>query len=94
MRTSHITLAASAVLQSVRFSGRGCVTLLTISHAEASPQAVSIYAGDGTTLLAQYIVDPGQSPYTLQYPRGQELWFANGLQVLTGSCVVNLAVVW
>ena len=93
MKSYRLTFEPSPASQVVRPSGRGYITLMIISHAESSAQAVTLYDKDGVT-LARYQVAPGASPYTLAFPLPHTMWFTNGLLVHTGSCHLNIFLVY
>jgi hypothetical protein len=93
MKAYRINLPASPATQIVRQDGRGYIQMLTISHAESSPQQVTLYQNSGV-VLAAYQVSPQASPYTLTFPPYFPLWFVGGLAVNTGACLVNLIAVY
>ena len=93
MKTYRLTFSANPASQVVRPGGRGYITLMTISHAESSAQAVTLYDKDGAA-LASYTVAPGASPCTIAYPLPHTFWFTNGLLLHSGNCVVNLFIVY
>ena len=93
MRTYRLTFSPNPASQVVRPGGRGYITLMTISHAESTAQAVTLYDKDGAA-LASYTVAPGASPYTLVFPLPRTFWFTNGLLLHSGNCQVNLFIVY
>ena len=93
MKTYRLTFSANPASQVVRPGGHGYITLLTISHAESSAQAVTLYDKDGTPWRATPWRS-GASPCTIAYPLPHTFWFTNGLLLHSGNCVVNLFIVY
>ena len=93
MKTYRLNLPASPATQVIQPGGRGYIQMLSISHAQSSAQSVTFYQSDGS-VLAAYQVSPQASPYTLAFPPYFPLWFVGGLSVNTGSCGVNLIMVY
>jgi hypothetical protein len=72
---------------------RGHVIRLTISHDQDTAQSVTFYDRSGVQ-MAQYLVHPNQSPYTIKFSNRSPFLFKDGLSVNTGNCVVNLLVIY
>ena len=93
MKTYRLTFSANPASQVVRPGGRGYITLMTISHAESTAQAVTLYDKDGAA-LASYTVAPGASPYTSPSPCRAPSGSPTGCCCTAGTCELNLFIVY
>lgn len=73
-------------------TGRGALLYLLVSHAESTPQTVTLYDNNtaGAPILTKVTVAPEQSPAPIRFPHKFPLRFNAGLTVDAGNCSVTL----
>jgi hypothetical protein len=93
MNAYQLYFSPSPATRTICDACRGHLLRMTISHDQSATQSVSFYDRSGV-LLAQYLVHPNQSPYTIKFSNRSPFQFRDGLLVNTGNCVVNLLLVY
>lgn len=93
MNKHQLNFLPSPITQTVLDTGRGRALHITLSHNQPTTQTTRFYDRDGA-LLAEYQVHPYNCPYTITFSNRDAFSFENGLQVNTGSCTLNLVVVY